>query len=141
MCPVAPDELAEPLMLLAEFLRDGEPVPPPFAEQFRRAVEEGNPEVLAAWIEGRSVGVAVLAYGLSISSGGRFASVEYLYVKPDARRRGVGRVLLEAVEERCAGRGISYVEVQTDDEAAPFYQAVGYEPEPDVRVLSRSYTL
>ncbi len=128
-------------MLLAEFLRDGEPVSPPFAEQFRREVEEGNPEVLAAWIEGRSVGVAVLAYGLSVSSGGRFASVEYLYVRPYARRRGVGRILLEAVEERCAARGISYVEVQTDDEAVPFYRAAGYEPDPDVRVLSRAIAL
>ncbi len=134
-------ELAESLMLLVEFLRYGDPVPPLFAEQFRRAVEEGNPEVLAARTEGRPVGVAVLAYGLSVSSGGRFASVEYLYVRPGTRRRGVGRALLEAVGERCKERGVSYVEVQTDDETAPFYKASGYEPEVGVRVLSRSYTL
>ncbi len=32
-------------------------------------------------------------------------------------------------------------EIQTDDEAAPFYAALGYEPESGVWVLSRSYTL
>lgn len=137
----ASDELSEPLVLLAEFLRDGKPVPPPFAEQFRGAVEEGYTEMLVAWIGDLLVGVAVLPYGLSVSSGVCFASVESLYVRPDARRRGVGRALLEAVEERCAARGISYVEVQTDDEAVSFYRAAGYELEPDVRVLSRAIAL
>ena len=58
---------------------------------------------------------------------------------PAARRRGVGRTLLETVEELCAERGISYVEVQVEEkEADLFYGALGYEPETGVRVLSRS---
>ncbi|HLL98682.1 MAG TPA: GNAT family N-acetyltransferase [Rubrobacteraceae bacterium] len=134
--------LAEPLRLLEEFLRDGEPEPESFARRLRESVEAGELEVLAARAEGRVVGVAVLAYRLSISAGGLFASVEDLYVKPDARRRGVGRALLEAVGERCAARGVSYVEAQVEDEeAAGFYAALGYEEEPGVRVFSRSYVL
>ena len=134
--------LAEPLRLLEEFLRDGEPEPESFARRLRESVEAGELEVLAARAEGRVVGVAVLAYRLSISAGGLFASVEDLYVKPDARRRGVGRALLEAVGERCAARGVSYVETQVEDEeAAGFYAALGYEEEPGVRVFSRSYVL
>ena len=134
--------LAEPLRLLEEFLRDGEPEPESFARRLRESVEAGELEVLAACAEGRVVGVAVLAYRLSISAGGLFASVEDLYVKPDARRRGVGRALLEAVGERCAARGVSYVETQVEDEeAAGFYAALGYEEEPGVRVFSRSYVL
>lgn len=141
--PVAPDELAEPLSLLEEFLRDGVPVPPSFAGQLARAVETGDVEVLAARTEpdGRPVGVAVLAFRPSVSAGAPFASIEDLYVRPDARGCGAGRTLLEAVEERCWARGVSYVEVQTEDEAAPFYEALGYELEPYVRVLSRSYSL
>jgi GNAT superfamily N-acetyltransferase len=139
--PAAPDELAESLKFLEGFLREGEPVPLSFVWQFRRAVESGELEVLAAWTGRRVVGVAVLAYRLSISAGATFASIEDLYVGPVVRRRGVGRVLLEAVEKRCRERGVSYVEVQTDDEAAPFYAALGYEPESGVWVLSRSYTL
>jgi ribosomal protein S18 acetylase RimI-like enzyme len=135
-------ELAEPVKLLEESLRSGEPVPDDFGKALRKAVEAGELEVLVARAEGRVVGVAVVAYHLSVSAAGLFASIEDLYVRPDARHRGVGRALLEAVEERCASHGVSYVEVQVeDDEAAAFYTALGYEEEPEVRVFSRSYSL
>ena len=141
--PAAPDELAEALSLLEESLRDGVPVPPPFTGQLARAVETGDVEVLAARTEpgGRSIGVALLAFRLSVSAGALFASIADLYIRPDARGRGAGLARLEALGERCRARGGSYVGVQTDDEAAPFYRSSGYEPEPGVRVLSRSYSL
>jgi GNAT superfamily N-acetyltransferase len=142
VAPARGAEIAEPLRLLEEFLRDGEPVPESFARRLREAVEAGDLEVLAARTEGRVVGVAVLAYRLSISAAGPFASIEDLYVEPAARRRGAGRALVEAVGERCAARGVSYVEAQVEDEdAAAFYGALGYEDEPGVRVFSRSYVL
>ena len=139
VAPVPAGGLAEPLALLEESLRDGEPVPEDFAEKLRRAVEAGDIEILAALDRDRILGVAVLAYRLNVSAGALFASVEDLYVRQEERRRGVGRSLLEAADERCAARGISYVEVQTEDEGAgEFYAALGYEQETDVRVLSRS---
>lgn len=99
-------------------------------------------EVLAAYLEGRPAGVAVIAYRLNVSVAGPFASIEDLYVVPDFRRRGVGRALLEAAGDRFAARGVSYVEVQVEDEeAAAFYKALGYEPETGVRLFSRSYAL
>lgn len=139
--PVASDELVEPLSLLEGSLRNGEPVPPPFVEQLKLAVERGHLEVLVARAGRRLIGVAALAFRPSVFAGATFASIEDLYVEADARRRGVGRALLEAAGCRCRARGVSYVEVQTDDEAAAFYEALGYEPEPYVRVLSRSYAL
>jgi GNAT superfamily N-acetyltransferase len=142
VAPVRGTGLTEPLRLLEGFLRDGEPVPEGFAEALRAAVERGVVEVLAAREEGRVVGVAVLAYRLSASAAGPFASIEDLYVEPGARRRGVGRALLEAVGARCTSRGVSYVEAQAEDEeAVAFYGAVGYEEEPGVRVFSRSHVL
>jgi GNAT superfamily N-acetyltransferase len=140
--PTCRAELAEPLRLLEESLREGEPVAEDFVEMLREAVEAGAVEVLAARAEGRVVGVAVLVYRLSISAAGLFASIEDLYVRPEARRRSAGRALLEAVEERCASRGVSYVEAQVEDEgAAAFYSVLGYEEEPGVRVFSRSFSL
>ena len=134
-----PTGLAEPLALLEEALRDGDPVPEDFADRLRKAVEAGDAEVLAARAEDQILGVALLAYRLSVSAGGLFASVEDLYVRPEARRRGVGRALLQAADERCEERGISYVEAQVEvREAELFYAALGYEPETGVRVLSRS---
>lgn len=139
--PTASDELAEPLALLVELLRDGEPVPQAFVGRLARAVEGGDLEILAARSGGRLVGVAVLAFRLAFSLGSDFASVEELHVRPEERGRGVGRALLAAVEERCRARGVSYVEVQTDEEAAPFYEALGFEPEEEVGVMSLSYVL
>ena len=136
---VAPEDLAKPLSLLEESLRNGQPVPPLFAEQLAQTVERGDLELLAAWVKGELVGVAVLAFRFSISLGAPFVSIEDLYVKPGARRRGAGRALLGAVEERCKERGVSYVEVQTYGEAAAFYIGLGYKPEEEVRVLSCSY--
>ena len=136
---VPPTSLAAPLALLEEALREGDPVPADLADRLRRAVEAGDLEILAAQSGERTLGVAVLAYRLNISSGGQFASIEDLYVSRQARRLGVGRALLRAADERCAVRGISYVEVQVEDtEAVTFYAALGYDPEPGVRVLSRS---
>jgi len=138
--PIYGAGLAEHVRLLEESLREGEPVPEDFAETLRRAVETGELELLAARAEGRVVGVVLLAYRLSVSAAGLFASIEDLYVRPAARRQGVGRTLLEAVERRSATRGVSYVEAQVEDEeAAAFYSALGYEEEPGVRVYSRSF--
>lgn len=139
--PTAPEHLAKPLKLLEEALRDGEPVPSPFVGRLARAVEGGDLEILAARVGDRIVGVAVLAFRPAFSLGADFASIEELYVKPEDRGRGAGRELLAAVEGRCRRRGVSYVEVQTDVEAAPFYGAAGYEPEEGVALVSRSYEL
>ncbi|HWI44694.1 MAG TPA: GNAT family N-acetyltransferase [Rubrobacter sp.] len=137
-----PTGLAEPLALLEEALRHGDPVPEYFADRLRKAVEAGDVEVLAARAEDQILGVALLAYRLNVSAGGLFASIEDLYVRPEARRRGVGRAMLKAVDELCAERGISYVEAQVEEkEAELFYAALGYEPESGVRVLSRSLSI
>ena len=123
VAPVPATGLAGPLALLGEALRDGEPVPEDFVDHVRRAVEAGDIEVLAARAEDQIVGVAVLAYRLNVSAGGLFASIEDLYVSPAARRRGVGRTLLETVEKRCAERGVSYVEVQVEEREAELFYA------------------
>jgi GNAT superfamily N-acetyltransferase len=140
--PVPATDLGEPLRLLEEWLRDGEPVPGPFVEGLKRLVEARVLEVLAARVEGRVAGVLLLAFRPSVSLGAPFASIEDLYVHPDSRRRGVGRALLQAAHDRCAHRGISYLEAQVEEaDAGAFYAASGYEPEPGVRVFSRSLPL
>ena len=137
---VAPaTDLAGPLVLLEEALRDGDPLPEDVVDRLRKAVDAGDVDVLTARAEDRILGVALIAYRLNVSAGGRFASVEDLYVRPAARRRGVGRALLETLEELCAERGISYIEAQVEEtEAELIYAALGYEPETGVRILSRS---
>ena len=136
--PVPGPDLREPLRLLEEWLRNGETVPEPFVAELRRHVEAGDLELLAARLEGRMVGVLVLAFRPNVALGAPFASIEDLYVQPQARRRGVGGALLQAAHDRCKSRGISYLEAQVEDAAGAFYAASGYEAEPAVRVFSRS---
>ena len=137
--PVPGPNLRAPLRLLEEWLREGEPVPEPFLEELRRHVEAGDIEVLAATFEGRMVGVLVLAFRPNVSLGAPFASIEDLYVHPEARQKGLGKALLRAAEDRCRNRGISYLEAQVEESAAgALYAASGYEPEPGVRVFARS---
>jgi GNAT superfamily N-acetyltransferase len=139
VAPVPATRLSEPLALLEEALRDGEPVSVDLADDLQKAVETGGVEVLAARAEGRMLGVTLVAYRLNVSAGGPFASIEDLHVRQEARRQGVGRALLEAAHELCTLHGISYVEVQVEgNEAEAFYASLGYEPETAVRVLSRS---
>jgi GNAT superfamily N-acetyltransferase len=108
-------------------------------------VERGDIEVIAAWAEEEGgedlAGAVVVAYRPSVSAGGLFASVEELQVRTGAQGRGVGRALLTRVGERCVACGVSYVEVQTDEEAAAFYAAADFKREPKVLVMSRSYPL
>ena len=140
--PVAAADLREPLKLLENWLRDGEPVPSAFLHQLQRHVEAGVLEVLAARLEERTVGVLTVAFRPNISLGAPFASIEDLYVVPDARRRGVGRSLLQAAQERCVDRGISYLEVQVEENGAQrFYEASGYGREAGVQVFSRTLPL
>ena len=134
--------LREPLRLLEEWLRDGDPVPDPFVKELGRLVQTGDLEVLAARLDGRTAGVLVLALRPNISLGSSFASIEDLYVRPGHRRRGVGKALLQAAEDRCGERNISYLEAQIEEDSARiFYAASGYEPEPDARVYSRSLAI
>ena len=135
---VSGEDLTSPMKLFEEVLRDGEPLSDEFVDRMRGAVEEGGLEVLAVISGGRTDGAAVIAYRLNVSAATDFASIEELHVRPGDRRQGIGGALLEAIEKRCGERCVSYVEVQTDDEAAEFYAALGYEEESDVRVFSKS---
>ena len=139
--PVPAAGLREPLRLLEGWLREDEPVPASFAQDLRRLVEAGDIEVLAARLDGRVAGVLVLAFRPNVSLASTFASIEDLYVRPESRRRDVGRALLQAAEDRCTDRDVSYLEAQVDSDAGAFYAASGYEPQPGVRVFSRSLPL
>ena len=142
VAPASASEVRKPLLLLEEWMREGEPVPESVVEEIRRHVEAGDLEILCANSNGQMVGVLVLAFRPNISLGGRFASIEDLYVHPEARRKGVGSTLLKAADERCTVRGAHYLEAQVQEGGSgTFYTAFGYEPEPEVQVFSRSLVI
>lgn len=56
-------------------------------------------------------------------------SIELLYVHPAVARRGVGGLLVEAVEKLAAARGAAQLVVDASDTARDFFARRGYQPE------------
>jgi GNAT superfamily N-acetyltransferase len=137
----ASGDLSGAARLLERFLqRGGGRGSPEFETRLEEHVASGCFEVFVARLRGVEVGVATASYRPSAALGGEFAAIEDLYVEPGSRGRGVASALVRAVEDRCRERGISYVEVQVSG-TEEFYERLGYEEEPGVRVLSRSVPL
>ena len=109
---------------------------------FLAAVERGVAgdalALLTAECGGQVAGAVLVAFRLSPSLEGCFASIEELYVEAGFRGRGVGAALISESRKVCALRDISYLEVQTDRQAAGFYEATGFEYEDEVKVYSAS---
>lgn len=53
--------------------------------------------------------------------------IDMLYVYPPATRRGVGSLLLDAIEKLASKRGAGRITVDASDTARPFFEARGYE--------------
>ena len=77
----------------------------------------------------RLVGYAAIQdYGTHLRLGDqhRMSRLHDLYVRPDDRRRGAGRALMDAVKT-WAGERVRYVEWQAGlHTSAPFYERLGY---------------
>ena len=54
------------------------------------------------------------------------AEVKRMYVVPEARRRGVGRALLAALEDRARSMGFARVRRDSQRHTWPIYRAAGY---------------
>jgi putative acetyltransferase len=54
--------------------------------------------------------------------------IDMLYVHPDAAGKGVGRMLLETIEQRATVAGAPAITVDASDTASPFFAKFGYVP-------------
>ncbi len=54
---------------------------------------------LAETPEGRIVGISTLVETIAIYAGGSYGIIDEMYVDPEFRSRGVGRLLIEAIKE------------------------------------------
>ena len=93
----------------------------------RAALAERERVVLVAEHEGRVVGMAHLVPSGAANAPHR-AEVQRVAVASEARGTGVGRRLMEAVEEEARLRGLTLLWLTTHDgsEACAFYEAIGY---------------
>jgi GNAT superfamily N-acetyltransferase len=61
------------------------------------------------------------------------AWIRYLFVQPEATRRGIGRRLVEQAERSAYAAGRRRLRVWSSLNAVPFYRAVGFLPERHAR--------
>jgi GNAT superfamily N-acetyltransferase len=100
-------------------------------EVWRRVSAEvaaGTRVLLAAWRDGALVGTVQLDLGTPENQPHR-AEVEKLLVDPAARRRGVGRALMQRAEQaaRRLGRSLLTLDTRADDFAEPLYRGLGWQ--------------
>jgi putative acetyltransferase len=82
--------------------------------------------------QGRIVGTA--AY-YPIRRGDRAVEIRKMYLLPEARGQGLGRFLLQALEQAIANQGFHQIRIETASvlqEAVQLYQKSGYQPDEDV---------
>jgi GNAT superfamily N-acetyltransferase len=110
------------------------------ADQLRSTLFGSRPvaEVIIASDEDRPVGFAVFFANYSTFLGRPGLYLEDLFVRPDARGKGVGRQLLEYLARLTVERGWGRLEWRVLDWNAPsiaFYRKLGAEPLDDWTVF------
>jgi len=91
------------------------------------ALLESPDALLAVAADGERVVGYVLGFDhYALFANGRVSWVEEIMVADDVRRRGVGRRLMEAVEDWAKGRQSKLVGLATR-RAEPFYRSLGYD--------------
>lgn len=92
-----------------------------------------EPQWGGAWlleVDGAIVGYIAICMGFSLELGGNDAYIDELFVLPEHRGRGYGRLLADFAAEAVAARGCVALHLEVDrenDSALRFYAALGYE--------------
>jgi len=87
--------------------------------------------VLLAWQDGQPVGIAVCFGGFSTFAARPLINVHDLAVLPTHRGRGIGRLLLGAVEAQARARGCCKITLEVQERnrrARAVYAAAGFAP-------------
>ncbi|MBK7971839.1 MAG: GNAT family N-acetyltransferase [Deltaproteobacteria bacterium] len=98
--------------------------------------------VLIAEAGAEPLGYAVVTFGFDLAVGGRDASLTELYVRPTARRRGLGALLLAEVERAALAAGARHLRLSVFPENEPaftLYRSRGFQTPPRVP-LSKALT-
>jgi GNAT superfamily N-acetyltransferase len=95
--------------------------PPTGAETVESEYEEPHGSFVVLYDAGRPIGCGGIR-----ALGDGAAEVKRMYVVPEARRRGVGRSLLLALEDHARSMGFAAVRLDCARHNWPSYQAAGY---------------
>lgn len=79
-------------------------------------------QIFVATVEGELVGFASYLVG-----GSHDAELDGMFVQPEFWRRGLGKLIFEAVERELTSRGATGIRVVAGMSAVDFYKAVGFK--------------
>jgi GNAT superfamily N-acetyltransferase len=102
-----------------------------------------DPSLGQAWLvlDGTSpVGYVIFTHGFDVEFGGRLATITDLYLEPGHRGKGVGRKILERVEDYCRTAGVRGLELQVErdnTEARGLYAKFGFQSADRVPMSKR----
>jgi len=81
--------------------------------------------------DSRIIGMANLLFTISTALGGRVALLEDMVIRPDARGKGLGTMLIQAAINQAKQSGCKRITLLTDHDnlaAQGFYQSQGFTP-------------
>jgi ribosomal protein S18 acetylase RimI-like enzyme len=120
----------------------------PFAEGTARLVLEtflSDESLGRLWVlvdADAVVGYLALTFGYSFEHRGRDAFIDELYVTPERRGRGLGRLLLDAAIDACAQLGVQTLHLEVErrkTKTIALYKSLGFR-DNDRLLLSRPIT-
>ncbi len=114
---------------LAETLGEAPPAYPAFRRRLLELLEEPRARVLVVEGEGKMLGAASLWVKPDLAHGDVVVEVPMLVVSRDARRRGIGRLLVDEIRGIAADEAATLVElIATSDNgnARAFYRSLGF---------------
>lgn len=86
------------------------------------AAEEGRVDAVVA-----GSGIIVLPWPPGPRSvGDQLAFVYNVYTEPEHRRRGLGRLVMEAIHSWCRGHGVNSIGLNASADGRPLYESMGY---------------
>ena len=83
--------------------------------------------------DGGVQGYLLLTFGFDLEFGGRYAFLTEVFVRPQARRRGLGRRALAELDQHARAAGVHAVHLAVNPHNAPalaLYRAAGYVASP-----------
>lgn len=105
-----------------------------------RVMESGE---YLAWFAVTTEGTVAAGAGLwlmdwpphMVGPGARRGNILNVYTSVDHRRRGLARLLMETALVWCREHGIRAVILHASDEGRPLYEALGFHPTNEMRIV------
>lgn len=100
------------------------------SDYYRRHMADGTHTVWVASCDGSDAGVGAVCYSEELPSPdnptGRCAYLMNIYVRPQWRRRGIAREIVNHLVEEARSRGCGKIFLETTGMARPLYRSCGF---------------